>query len=65
MKLLKLIGIAFFFLHYYIVLAIALLKNLGCFLWNAVKQTAEKVHISPFAATHPLVFAPVRTSHFK
>lgn len=65
MKLLKLLGMAFFFLHYYIVIAIALFKNTACFLWNAAKQTAEKVHISPFAATHPLVFAPVSISHFK
>lgn len=64
MKLLKLLGMAFFFIHYYIVLGIAFLRNAGYYLWNAAKQTAEKVHISPFAATHPLVFAPVRISHF-
>jgi hypothetical protein len=61
MKLLIWLGMGFFFVHYYIVLAFALLKNAVFFIWNAAKQTPEKLHISPFAATHPLVFAPVRT----
>jgi hypothetical protein len=60
MKLLKMIGIAFFFLHYYVVIALATLKNALYFVWKMVTQNSpDKHHVSPFAATHPHVFAPI------
>lgn len=61
MKLLKIVGIAFFFIHYYIVIFFALLKNMLTYLWKTLTQThtAKPHHISPFSATHPQVFAHI------
>lgn len=62
MKLLKMVGIAFFFLHYYVVIALAFVKNILIYLWRMIMQThAEKHHISPYSATHSHVFAHIGT----
>jgi hypothetical protein len=66
MKILKMVGIGFFFLHYYAVLLLALVKNILCFLWKAVTQsTGEKHHINPFNATHHHVFAHIGNRQVK
>ena len=62
MKPLKVIGIFFFFLHYYLTIAVATLGNLLSLFWKWVRlATLEKHCISPFQATHSYVFAPLRT----
>lgn len=62
MKPLKVIGVFFFFLHYYLTIAVATLGNLLSLFWKWVRlATLEKHCISPFQATHSYVFAPLRT----
>lgn len=58
MRLIKAIGILFFFLHYYIFLTLTVLANLIVYLWKHLTQDAPDKHqISPFQKTHDHVFA--------
>ena len=62
MKPLKFFGILCFFLHYYIFLIYAVLRNAFHYLWRLLAQKpTEKHHISPFEATHAHVFASIGT----
>ena len=62
MKPLKFLGILCFFVHYYLFLAYAVLRNAFQYLWRLLAQkTTEKHHISPFEATHAQVFAGIGT----
>lgn len=62
MKPLKFLGILFFFLHYYLFLGYAIIRNALQYLWRLVAQKPTEKHpISPFEATHAHVFAGIGT----
>jgi len=64
MKLLKVLALVFFFIHYYVAIVLIFLLNIVKYAWKIVAQiSTDKHHVNPFTATHAHVFAPLRKSY--
>lgn len=60
MRLLKTLGILFFFLYYYFVIGLTTILNAVVWFWKAITRgDPEKHKVNPYEATHSLVFAHI------
>ena len=60
MRFLKTLGILVFFIYYYIIIGFTTVVNAVIWLWKTIaRKEAEKHRVSPYEATHHLVFAHI------
>jgi hypothetical protein len=60
MRFLKTLGILVFFIYYYVVIGFTTVVNAVVWLWKTIaRKDPEKHRVSPYEATHNLVFAHI------